>query len=208
MWRVMTGDFRYLLIDGVYDAIITDPPYGNFYGSQRKKIKQAVVDGDDLDWLNDFSQRAYELCPKGPIVMFCDRHHRSKIETAMKTNGNFINDAIWFKRPWGIGYNFRPAHEHILMFSKSKTIKAQHYSLSSVLQANKIGKKLHPTQKPVDLMLQLVEGLTPEGSVVLDPFMGSGSTGIACLKSRRRFVGVEKDPLYVKIFEDRIKNET
>lgn len=204
-YKLVQGDFCTVNLPTV-DAVITDPPYGNLYGSQRKKIKTALVGGDNMEWLELFSSKIYKICPKGPIVLFCDRHHRSRIEAAMSVRGNFINDAIWFKRPWGIGYNFRPAHEHILLFSKNKSVKASHYSLSSVLQANKVSKKLHPTQKPVDLMKQLVEGLTLSGQTVLDPFMGSGSTGVACLETGRKFVGVEKEANYIKIAHDRMES--
>lgn len=203
--QVWLGDFTKVSLPRV-DAIITDPPYGNFYGSQRLKIKEAVVRGDDLEWLEIFAIKAYQVCPTGPIVLFCDRHHRSTIELKMKEHGNFINDAVWFKRPWGIGYNFRPAHEHILLFSRSKSIKAQHYSLSSVLQSNKVNPKIHPTQKPVGLMEQLVLGLTAVGQTVLDPFMGSGSTGVACIQNGRNFYGLDIDPSYVKLAKKRIKD--
>ena len=55
------------------------------------------------------------------------------------------------------------------------------------------GKSWHPTGKPVDLMDWLVRTYTSEGQIVLDPFMGSGTTGVAALKAKRRFIGVEKD---------------
>jgi len=54
--------------------------------------------------------------------------------------------------------------------------------------------RLHPTQKPVPLLKELLQDFTQPGDVILDPFMGSGSTGIACLDTRRRFVGIEQDP--------------
>lgn len=187
------------------DAVITDPPYGNFYGSQRKKIIDAIVNGDDMKWLDTFAPLIKRVCPTGPVVMFCDRHRRSLIEFTMcKAGFNFINDAVWFKRPWGIGYNFRPAHEHILLFSLSKTIKASHYSLSSVLQHNKVGKKQHPTEKPVSLMEEIIIGLTNPGQVVLDPFMGSGSTAIACINSGRGFYGYDIIKNYVEIAKTRL----
>lgn len=188
------------------DAIITDPPYGNFYGSQRKKITKAVVDGDDMTWIEKFVPLAKHVCQTGPIVLFCDRHRRSLIEQKMMEAGfNFINDAIWFKRPWGIGYNFRPAHDHILLFSRAKTIKASHHSLSSVLQHNKINKKRHPTEKPVSLMEELILGLTKEGDTILDPFMGVGSTGVACVRNNRNFYGYDIIKDYVAIAKIRIK---
>jgi site-specific DNA-methyltransferase (adenine-specific) len=57
----------------------------------------------------------------------------------------------------------------------------------------------HPTKKPVELMQHLVKLVSAEGHTVLDPFMGSGSTGIACRQLNRKFIGYEKDPGYFKI---------
>ena len=65
---------------------------------------------------------------------------------------------------------------------------------------------LHPTQKPVALLEYLIKTYTNEGDLVLDFTMGSGSTGIACLNTNRRFIGIELDENYFKIAKDRIEN--
>jgi site-specific DNA-methyltransferase (adenine-specific) len=65
-------------------------------------------------------------------------------------------------------------------------------------------KGLHPTQKPVPLMEYLIKTYTNEGDVVLDSTMGSGTTGVACLNTSRKFIGIEKDPKYFQIAYDRI----
>ena len=62
----------------------------------------------------------------------------------------------------------------------------------------------HPTQKPVELMSTLVRWVTNEQDVVLDPFMGSGSTGVACLQSGRKFIGVEINAEYFEIAKQRL----
>lgn len=63
----------------------------------------------------------------------------------------------------------------------------------------------HPTEKPVSLMTELVLLYTQPGDLVLDPFMGSGTTGVACMKTGRRFVGIEKDPAYFEIADQRLR---
>jgi site-specific DNA-methyltransferase (adenine-specific) len=68
------------------------------------------------------------------------------------------------------------------------------------------GKKLHPTQKPVALMEYLIKTYTNEGHLILDNCMGSGTTGVACKNSNRRFIGIEKEEQYMKIAQERIKN--
>lgn len=69
------------------------------------------------------------------------------------------------------------------------------------------GKNTHPTVKPVDLMRWLVRLVTPPGGVVLDPFAGSGTTGVAALAERMRFVGIERDPGFAAFARRRIENE-
>jgi site-specific DNA-methyltransferase (adenine-specific) len=69
-------------------------------------------------------------------------------------------------------------------------------------------KAIHPTLKPVKLMEYLVQSYSNENDIVVDPFMGAGSTGIACRNLGRRFIGIEKDEQYFDIAVERIKNET
>ena len=66
--------------------------------------------------------------------------------------------------------------------------------------------RLHPTQKPVDLLEYLIKTYTNEGETVLDNCMGSGSTGIACLNINRKFIGIELNDEYFKIAKNRIEN--
>jgi site-specific DNA-methyltransferase (adenine-specific) len=66
----------------------------------------------------------------------------------------------------------------------------------------------HPTQKPIGLMMKLVEQFTDPGDVVLDPFCGSGTTGIACLRLGRRFIGIERDPKYAALARERLSAES
>ena len=63
----------------------------------------------------------------------------------------------------------------------------------------------HPTQKPIEVMEWLIDRLTDEDDLVLDPFMGSGTTGVACMNANRRFVGIEMDENYFNIAVNRIK---
>lgn len=79
---------------------------------------------------------------------------------------------------------------------------------TSVLYYNNVRNAVHPTQKPVDLLEFLVKTYSNEGDVVLDPFMGSGTTGVACLNTGRSFIGVEKDEKYFNVANGRLKNDT
>lgn len=70
---------------------------------------------------------------------------------------------------------------------------------------NIVGNKKHPTEKPVELIKILIENSSEEGYVVMDCFMGSGSTGIACINTNRKFVGIEIDKKYYDIAVERIQ---
>ena len=76
----------------------------------------------------------------------------------------------------------------------------------TVIDFIKCERGLHPTQKPVALMEYLIKTYTNEGEIVLDFTMGSGTTGVACVNTNRKFIGIEKDTSYYKIAVDRINN--
>ena len=83
------------------------------------------------------------------------------------------------------------------------------YLINSTVAASYTGDEWtgHPSQKPVRLMQQIVLDVTKEGDTVLDPWMGSGSTGLACLKTRRNFVGIEKNPTHYATACSRLERE-
>jgi len=102
----------------------------------------------------------------------------------------------------------RPTHTGHIEMGRYVSEDGGPRMMRSVLQVrNEHGKAVHPTQKPVDLILPLVRYSTPSGGVVLDPFAGSGSTGVACVQSGRKFIGVELDADYVAIARARIAHE-
>ena len=79
---------------------------------------------------------------------------------------------------------------------------------TTILEFAREKEQLHPTQKPVDLLEFLIRTYTEENEIVLDNCMGSGSTGVACVKSNRRFIGIEKEPTYFVLARKRIEKAT
>ena len=77
----------------------------------------------------------------------------------------------------------------------------------NIIKFNRDKEKLHPTQKPIALLEYLIKTYSNEGELVLDNCMGSGSTGVACIRTKRDFIGIEKEEKYFKIAEERLKNE-
>jgi len=88
--------------------------------------------------------------------------------------------------------------------NKKEYVKEFNGCPRDVLEIPSQGKTVHPTQKPVALMEYLIKTYTNEGDLVLDNCMGSGTTGIACANTDRRFIGIEKDPNYFDIAKERI----
>ena len=89
----------------------------------------------------------------------------------------------------------------------TETFNDQYYptSIQEFSMANLRRNRLHPTQKPVDLLEYLIKTYTKEGEIVLDFTMGSGSTGVACINTNRKFIGIELDEKYFEIAKGRIE---
>lgn len=77
--------------------------------------------------------------------------------------------------------------------------------IPDVVYANRTGNQLHPTEKPVELIQQLI--MANKGEIILDPFLGSGTTAVACQNLHRNFIGIEISPEYCKIAEQRLKHK-
>ena len=92
-------------------------------------------------------------------------------------------------------------------FENVESFNNEYYPTSVIQVSNAVQKgKIHPTQKPVELMEYLIKTYTNEGEIVLDNSMGSGSTGVAALNTKRKFIGIELDEKYFEIAKERIKN--
>lgn len=96
------------------------------------------------------------------------------------------------------------SHELILMLRKGKAKYINNMGTKNILRIPNTKNKLHPTEKPVELMKILVENSSNENDIILDPFFGSGATAVACLESNRKFVGSEIDKKYYEIARNRI----
>ena len=94
--------------------------------------------------------------------------------------------------------------EYILFFYKKPAKKINIVGSSQVLEFNNPRNKLHPTEKPVELMEIMINNSTKEGEVVLDPFAGSGTTGLACKNTGRNYILMEKEQEYIDIINKRL----
>ena len=181
-------------------------------------------------WLSE-AQRL--LKPNGTLAVSGTYHSIFQCGFALQTLGfRILNDLIWFKpnaAPNLAGRNFAAAHETIIWASKNK--KSKHLFNYQEMKLNEFsgdqlknsGKQMrsvwsipatpprekghgkHPTQKPLALLERFILAATREGDSVFDPFMGSGTTGVAALQAGRNFIGVEIDSVYIELANNRIE---
>lgn len=199
------GDCLEILPDlGRVDAVITDPPYGIALAdhdpvfSRRKRDPSIRGDRDQSAGI-----RVSEWARgRGiPLAMFASPYK--------PWPGKWRNLLVWDKGP-AVGRGGDPrtcwkrtweliqvAGNGPLRMGRKESIIRDHVRPDHFM--------LHPTRKPISLMVTLIEQLTKPGDIVLDPFMGSGSTGEACAITGRRFIGIEIDPEYFAIAEARIR---
>lgn len=197
------------------DAVITDPPYcsGAVSEAGRTAAKGQGLRSESITrfgWfvgdnmgtaglvflLRSVAFRALEVMdPSGHMLFFCDWRMVPNLAPAIESSGaRFQNLVVWDKENMGLGLGFRAQHEMILHFSAGSP-KYHDLGTSNVIKAGRISAadREHQTQKPVSLLTRLAEVVTAPGGVILDPFMGSGSMGVACAEVGRAFVGIERD---------------
>jgi len=199
-------------------AMISDPPYcsGGFTEAAKRSAKgqglrsETLQDGGwfggdnmtagGLQWL----LRSVAVAFKGHVAdhgctasFFADWRMVPLLAQAIEAAGlRFQSMPVWDKQAAGLGTGFRAQHECILHFS-IETPRYHSKSYGNVLRAPRMpSDRDHPTEKPVSIMAALIDVQCEPGGLVLDPFMGSGSTGVAAVTTGRRFVGFEHDPAH------------
>lgn len=195
--------------DGSVDMVLTDPPYGMAFQSGHRKIKHKIMKGDqNLEWLDDFVDEIFRVSKNNTAhYMFCSFHHIDKFKQAIEKKFKVKNILTWVKNNTSMGDlkgDFAPKTEFIIFFHKGRRLINGKRD-PNVLEFKKTRNELHPTQKPVDMTEYLIGKFSDEGDLILDPFMGSGTTAIACLNTDRQYIGFELDKDYYNIAQDRIK---
>jgi site-specific DNA-methyltransferase (adenine-specific) len=182
---------------GGVDAVISDPPYGmgklNKFGS-RGNLTEAMpytpIWGDDKHFdphpFLDF-----------PVVVLFGANWYSDL---LPCSGGWI---VWDKKDGGTPDHFSDGE--MAWVKGSNVVRIIHHKWRGMIKASEQReRRVHPTQKPVWVMAWIIERYTQPGDTVLDPFMGSGTTGVACVKLGRHFIGIEKEPKYFDIAQRRI----
>jgi DNA modification methylase len=190
-YKLIHGDFRTVNIeDNSIDAIITDPPY----------LEEYLHHYEDLAL---FAKRV--LKPGGNFLVLIGHYHMPKILEIMtrymtyqwvfclKHSGH--HSRLWNKK---IFVMWKP----ILWFTNGKC--TQDWWVSDMFISDGREKQYHIWQQNASAFYELIEKFTNQGDTVLDPFMGSGTTGIAALQQERNFIGIDIDHTYIEITERRV----
>ena len=210
------------------DLIVTDCPYHIVSGgctnvkrddepsgifnrrnafTQKNAKNGKLFDNNDIEfkeWLPDLFRilKNNSHC----YIMINARNLKELQQEAENVGFKFQNILVWRKNNATPNRYYLNNCEFILMLRKGKARNINNMGTKNVLDIpNIIGKKKHPTEKPVELMKILIENSSNKNDIVIDPFMGVGATGVACVNTNRNFIGIELDENYFNIAKERIE---
>ena len=188
--------------DKSIDLVLTDPPYGiNIIGGSKSF---GSIGGSKLVNVNKYK----------PIINDDIKINLSDIFRVSKNQvifgGNYFNLPIskgwivWDKKKKN-EWNDNFSDGELAWTSFNRPLKIFRYLYMGCLQEGKREKRIHPTQKPVELIKWILKNYSKENDLILDPFLGSGTTAVACRELNRRYIGIEISEKYCEIARRRIK---
>lgn len=211
------------------DLVVTDCPYhivsggctniprrdecGGMFNRRNAFIREDVTSGklfenNDIEF-KDWLPEVYRVLKQGThcYIMINARNLKDLQTEAEKVGFEFQNILIWYKQNATPNRYYLNAYEMILMLKKGSARNINNMGCKNVLEIHNIlDGKTQPTEKPVRLNEMLIANSSNEGELVLDPFMGTGSCGVAAKKLKRDFIGIEIDKKYFDIAKNRIED--
>jgi len=174
--------------------VVTDPPYGTSYVGGYNRAGETIRNDDDLSVV----AAALKLCnsDNNVVAFFSPREAGNFYDTLSFLP--WCAGLVWDKKAPGLGGGLRYQHENIAISGDL----SRWSGLFSVVTSYRDAEQ-HPHQKPTHLMQRILEAYNAD--LILDPFMGSGTTGVACAKLGRKFIGIEIEPKYFDIACKRIE---
>lgn len=199
-------EYMATLSDHSIDMVITDPPYTSpTVHAFGRRIVNRLSDLVIQEYYFTAIKKEWEriLKPSAPVLIFCDDVY-SAVLMGLFYEWQQKNILVWDKGRIGMGNPFRKQHEFIF-YANRQGIELNKTNISHIPSVIKetSKKEFHGAEKPVNLLMTLIDGLTKDGAMVLDCFMGSGSAAIACYNLNRNFVGCEIDKDYYEAAKKR-----
>lgn len=202
--------------ENTVDCVVCDPPYkttsrgscpdyGGWFTKKNGMNGNGGFDNNEL-LIEDYLPLLMKVMkPNAHGYLMCNNKNLVSFHVAIESAGfKVFKTLIWAKNNAVTNQYYMDSHEYIIFFRKGKAKKINNCGTKSVLYFDNPRNKVHPSEKPVDLLKVLIENSTEIGDTVLDFTMGSGSTGVACCDSGREFIGIEIDKKFFKIAENRI----
>lgn len=201
--------------DGSVDLVVTDPPYritatgnvngtmGGYMNNTELGRKGKIFENNDID-IEDYLPHFHRVLKEDAhcYIMCNNLNLPHFFDVVSKSGFRFIKLLVWDKQNKICGRYYMSQVEHIFLLRKGADKKINDCGVSDLISIPNLkektmeGRNVHDSQKPVELMKVFIECSSLPGEVVLDPFMGSGTTAVAAVESGRRFIGFEIDPEY------------
>lgn len=184
---------------GQFDAVVTDPPYGIGESKGRNKTRSKLAvskDYGDDDWDNQ------------PITKDAIDLMTNISQWQIIFGGNYFELPptkcwlIWDKENGATDF----ADAEMAWTNLNKAVRLKRYMWHGMLRANNEPRGDHPTQKPVGIMEWVISHLPQDVNTIIDPYMGSGTTGVACINMKKKFIGIEREQKYFDIACKRIED--
>jgi len=207
-------DFLRSLPSGAVDLIITDPAYESLekHRAVGTTTRLKVSKGSSNPWFaifpnsrfgELFSEAHRVLKRHAHLYLFCDPETAFIAKPVAEQAGfKFWKPLVWDKRSIGMGYHYRSRYEFILFFEKGKR-RLNNLGTADVIEVPRI-RGGYPTEKPSAVSSVLVGQSTSPGELVVDPFMGSASVGVAAIGAGRAFIGNDINEGSLKIARERL----
>jgi site-specific DNA-methyltransferase (adenine-specific) len=221
--RIYHGDCREVLPQlpsGTVALAVTDPPYRSLDSHVRRGTTTRLVGGSrpgtgshpDSAWFPTLGEAEVLavlatteglLAADGALYVFAD------VKTGLRLFPSLLpsNVLIWDKGRIGMGYSWRRMHEWIA-YCPQPGHRLRDRGLGDIVRCSLPRKKQHPTEKPIAVLATLIRNSTDPGDLVIDPFMGSGTTLLAAAAMGRRAIGIETEKRYCRIAAERLASES
>ena len=211
--------------DSSIDLIVADPPYclGKDYGNDSD-----MKDPEEyLKWIYEWIDSVIpKLKDSGSMYIFLSWQYSPEIFSYLKQKMKMINEIIWDRRVPSMGGStrrFTSVHDNIGVFVKTKKARTRSifvgakwlevgYNPKDIWSHSRLHRQdpereRHPTQKPLAIIDRMIRASSPKNGIVFDPFMGSGTTAVSCIRNGRKYTGFEMNKDYYKMIQKRIQRE-
>lgn len=198
------------------DLVVTDPPYESLekHRAIGTTTRLKVSKSSSNEWFGIFPNGRFAelfravyraLRKNSHFYLFCDPETAFIAKPIAEEAGfKFWKPLVWDKKQIGMGYHYRARYEFILFFEKGKR-KLRDLGIADIITAQRV-RNGYPTEKPVSVSEVLISQSTSDGELVVDPFMGSASVGVASLQLKRTFAGCDISESSIKLARSRLSD--